>query len=537
MSDKPIYPKFDPKSTPQVREPLLNAYGFDLSDENEIGFTTGKFKFVVLGFRVTSVTDTLIATVKVMLQPHVHDEYTHVQKLNLYDGDRILGYSRTAAFQLKVSQEEIKAGMYSLRERLERFRLDEYKYGNRKTQAVLPSTKEKAQAKEILKADNVMDSLEGLLAEAGLITEKQNGLLLFLILLSRNTEFPLHALLQGSPQLCRLLMDTVVGTLPEDQLREMTSMSAGSLYYNRNKEYWMNKVLFVKGIDKHFKGVSTIREFLENQVLHRHTTESDPVTRQLYSTDRIIPGPICLLGFSEDDSVNERFFSECFFIRVEETKQNKQELLEYQKRKYAGQSDELRQAEASRMLQVIQQLIRPMKVVVPFAQRMQLPSSVMNPLLSFRQLITLVCVVTLLHQFVIKPKKDKHGSEYLEATTEHLEIALALFKGIALTKSDMLSPSERAFFEILKKGLKSHDEIFRASEAMKHLRIKRSVFYKHLNALVSQGYIRVTGGDKHHGLEYKICDWEDFSLMQKSLDELSIFPPSFHELSTHKKDT
>lgn len=530
MSDKPLIPKFDPKSTPQVREPLLNAYGFDLTDLNEIGFVRGKFKFTVLGFRITSAADILLATVKVTFQPHVHPDYVYVRpKLNLYDPERINGFSREAAFQLKVTQEEIKTGISDLRERLERFRLDELKGLSAQTQKAQLSKKQREAAKEILKSDNVMECIEGLLRESGLVTELSNGLRLFLILLTRNFDSPLHGLLQGSSQMCRLLMEKVMATLSPDQLREMTSQSMSSLYHNRNREYWRNKVLYVKGIDKHFKGVSTIREFLENKVLHRHTTESDPVTRQLYASQKIVPGPICLVGFSEDDSINQRFFAECFFLRVEENEKNKAELLEYRKKEFAGMVDESAQHQAVLTLQAIQQLVQPVKIIVPFAQSMQLPSSVAHPLRSFSQLITFVKAVTLLHQFNCKQKTDSAGGKYIEATPEHLSIALELFRDIALEKSDMLSLSEREFFEKLKSHVKDPQSVFRIGEVIKRMRISKSSFYRAFSSLRELGYIRECGGNKREGMEFIITEWKDFAELQK---EVSLFTDQMEQLKS-----
>ena len=539
--------KFDKKTAIAVREPLINSYGFDLTDENEIGYTTGKFKFTILGFRPTAQFDTLIATVKVCLIPHVHDEYTHVQKLNLYDADRLTGYARTSAFQLQCTLEEIKTGLYSLRERLERYRLDEIRNGQTTTKKTVLSIQTKKQAMEILKADNVMDSIEGLLKQAGLATEVENGLRLFLILLSRNFDSPLHALMQGSPFLCRMLMDVVVGTLPEDQSRTITSMSPSAMYYNRNKEYWKNKVVYATSIDKHFKGASTIKEFLENKLIKRHTTESDQTTRQLYASEKVIPGPICLLGFSEDERVNSKYFDECFFIRVEETEKNKSELLDYNKKEFAGLLDLSKKVDAKELLKAIQQLIEPMKVIVPFAERLILPSSVFHQLRSFNQLIAFVKAVALLHQFTLKKKKDKSGQLYIEATIEHLEIALELFKDLAIAKSDILSQGHRSFFEKLKTEVKDKDSCFKIPVVLKAMRMKRSFFYKEFDELKEQGFIVVSGGNKKNGIEYKITDWEDYkgiqdgmSVLQEQLkilkaEDSTKFPRSFHEDSTDKK--
>lgn len=547
MKETFIQIKFDKKTALSIKEPLANSYGFDLTDENAIGYSIGNLKFTVLGFRATTQYDTLVATVKVSLLPHIHDEYTHVQKINLYDQDRINGYSRTGAFHLNVTQEEIKKGVCSLRERLEKFRLDEIRNGQSQVKKTILSGQEQKDALEILKADNLTECIEGLLKKAGLVTEVENGLKLFLILLSRNFDAPLHALLQGSPQLTRLLMDTVVSTLPEDQVHELTSMSASSMYYSRNKEFWKNKVLYVTGIDKYFKGASTIKEFLENKILKRHTTESDHLTRQLYASDKVVPGPICLLGFSEDDSINNRFFQECFFIRVEETEKNKAEMLEYLKKDSCGLIDMESQQEAKRVLIAIQDKVKPVKVIIPFADKLQLPNTVFQELRSFSQLITFIKAVALLHQHQLKKKKDKNGMEYIEANTDHLEIAIGLFKSIAVSKSDILSPGQRNFLESLKMHVKDKDASFKVPELMKVLQMKKSSFYNVLNDLKEIGYISDCGGDKKGGILYKVTDWDDYKDLQKSVtildeqlkkmkaEDSTKFPPGFHEVSTDKK--
>jgi hypothetical protein len=53
MKKESPYPKFDKATATEVCSALLNPYGFDLTDENLIGWATGKMKFVVMGFRAT----------------------------------------------------------------------------------------------------------------------------------------------------------------------------------------------------------------------------------------------------------------------------------------------------------------------------------------------------------------------------------------------------------------------------------------------------------------------------------------------------
>jgi DNA primase len=503
--------------TPEIKNEQLNPYGFDLSIENLISFPIGGLRFHVFGFIPTKQFDTLVAMVKVCLNPHIKDEYAYPLRLNLYDNDRLNFFCRNAAFNLKVNEAEVKNGICSLREKLEKYRLDEVKNkASQKVEAPL-SKKEMDEAKAILKSDNLMECIEGLLKQAGLITENENGLRLFLILLSRHFEKPLHALLQGSPQLSRMLLDTITSAIPVHQLHEHTSMSASSIYYTRDKDYWKNRVLFLATIEKNFKGAGTIKEFIENNFLKRQTTEADYMTRQLYASDKIVSGPICLLGYSDDETLNNRFFQECFFINVSESEKSRAELLDYLKKDSAGFTDTMEQEQAKRMLREIQRQITPKKVLIPYAMELQIPENVFQPLRSMAQLLTFIKVVALLHQHQLKPKKDFNEVEYIEATPEHLEIAVALFKSILITQSDFLSLNQRNFFERIKKHLQEPEKVFKVSELIRELRISKSVFYREFNSLMELGYITRSGGNKKKGINYKLANWDDLAAIQNGM--------------------
>jgi predicted transcriptional regulator len=506
--------------TTEIINSQSSPNGLDLSNENLIMFSFGSLHFKILGFISTKQFETLPATVKVCLQPHLHDEYTYVLRLNLYDNDRINTFCRSAAFSLKVNEAEIKKGLCSLREKLEKHRLDEVKHkADQRAEAPL-SKKEIDQAREILKADNLLECIQGLLKQAGIVTEQENALRVFLILLSRHFEKPLHVLLQGSTQLSRLLLDTLTSTIPVNQLHVQTSMSASSMYYTRDKDYWKNKILCMSSIEKSFKCAGTIKEFIENNFLKRQTTEADYITRQLYASDKIVPGPICLLGYSDDETLNSRFFQECFFIHLTENEQNRAELLSRLKMDSAGLTDAQEQEQAKRLLREIQRQIRPKKVIIPYAMELQIPEMVFQPLRSMSQLLTFIKVVALLHQHQLKSKKDFTGVEYIEATPEHLEIAISLFKSILITQSDLLSLHQRSFFEKIKMHLKEPDKTFKVSELIQELRISKSVFYREFNSLVEIGYIIRSGGNKKAGLIYKLAHWNDIVSIQNGIDIL-----------------
>lgn len=522
MQDKFIKIKFDKNTAIPVRDTLANSYGFDLTDENLIGYATGKLKFTIMGFRATNRYDMLVATIKVALIPHINDEYTYIQKLDLFHVDRLNTYSRSATAQLKLNTEvEMKSALYTLREKLDKYRHDELKNTDRRLLKPAVSIHEQKEAMVFLTTDNILDSIEGLLAQAGIVTEKEKAILLFFILLSRHFDKPLHALFQGSPQLSKMLMEVVGSCIPDEQIHSYTSMSTSSLYYTKNKNNWKNNVLYLTGIDRRFKGANTVKEFIENGILKHATTESSYQTGHLYASSRIVEGAISLMAYCNDEVMNRKFFEECFFIRVNETETNKSEMLEYLKKECVGTIDTFKQRDAIRKLKNIQRLIKPMKVVIPFAMDVKLPEGTPQQLRSLPQLFTFIKSVALLHQHLLPVKRDNYGAEYIEATPEHLQIALELFKGIIVTQGDRLNPSQRNFLERLKMHLKSSEKNFRIPEVMKALGMSSSSFYREFNELKGLGYVVAAGGNKKKGIVYQISEWNDYQQLQEGVNKWS----------------
>lgn len=161
-----------------------------------------------------------------------------------------------------------------------------------------------------------------------------------------------------------------------------------------------------------------------------------------------------------------------------------------------------------------------MKVVIPFAMDVKLPEGTPQQLRGLPQLFTFIKSVALLHQHLLPVKKDNYGVEYMEATPEHLQIALELFAGIIITQGDRLNPSQRNFPERLKMHLKSTKN-FRIPEVMKALGMSSSSFYREFNELKELGYVVAASGNKKKGIVYQISEWNDYQQLQDSVNDWS----------------
>lgn len=496
------------------------TFGLEQGDTGEITFQTGGLLFEVSFWQYNIGSSTLPVRLKVCLHPHLVDSYVHSANFNFYDNHAVDQFCRDAAFRIQRKIDEITKGTFVFREKFERYLRKKALLSTEEEKDSPTSIEEQKEAKAILKSNNLLERIEELLIQAGIGTESKTALRLFLVLLSRQLDRPLHVLLQGSTQLSKRLLETLNDSIPSNQIRKQTSISKTPIYYPTDKNFYKNKVLYLASIETDFKGAFSIKEFIENNLLKRLTAEADSKTRQWKSANKIVNGPICLFGYSENEKMNQKFFQECLFIRLEETKQNRAEMEHYLKLESSGQIDLEVQARAKRILKEIQNQLQAKRIIIPFALELNLPEHVFQPLRSLSQLLTFVQSVALLHQHTLKTKTDSSGREYIEATPEHLETAIELFKDVLISKSDILTLSQRNFLERLKMTVKDKSASFKIPELIQAMRISKSAFYRDFNSLVESGFVIQTGGNKKEGISYQVANWEEYDELKQSMNIL-----------------
>lgn len=499
---------------------IEETFGLDLSEMGVVAYQTGGFLFEAFGFSINNSYTTLPVTLKVCLHPHIHEAYVFYGNINLYDNNAVNHYCREAAQKLQKNVEELQRAVGAFRDRLEKYKRAKALLSTEEEKDCPASIEEQKEAKAILKSNNLLQRIEELLIQAGIGTESKNALRLFLVLLSRQLDKPLHVLLQGSTQLSRRLLETLSETIPSNQIRKQTSISKTPIYYPTDKNYYKNKVLYLTSIETDFKGAYSIKEFIENNLLRRLTAESDSKTRQWKSTNKIVKGPICLFGYSENEKMNQKFFQECLFIRLEETRQNRAEMEHYMKLESSGQINLEEQARAKRILKEIQNQLQAKRIIIPYALQLELPENIFQPLRSLSQLLTFVQSVALLHQHTLKTKTDASGREYIEASVEHLETAIELFKDVLISRSDILTLAQRNFLERLKIAVKDENASFKIPELIQKMRISKSAFYRDFNSLVESGFVIQTGGNKKEGVSYQVANWEEYDALKQSMNIL-----------------
>ncbi|MFO0435949.1 MAG: hypothetical protein ACK5ZT_11965, partial [Sphingobacteriaceae bacterium] len=193
---------------------IEETFGLDLSEMGVVAYQTGGFLFEAFGFSINNSFTTLPVTLKVCLHPHIHEAYVYYGNINLYDNNAVNHYCREAVHMLQKNLEEMQRAVGAFRDRLEKYKRYKALLSNDEEKDIPTSIEEQKEAKAILKSNNLLERIEELLVKAGIGTESKTALRLFLVLLSRQLDKPLHVLLQGSTQLSKRLRETLRESIP-----------------------------------------------------------------------------------------------------------------------------------------------------------------------------------------------------------------------------------------------------------------------------------------------------------------------------------
>ena len=171
----------------------------------------------------------------------------------------------------------------------------------------------------------------------------------------------------------------------------------------------------------------------------------------------------------------------------------------------------------------MQLLIDPMEVIIPFAQKLELPPHVFKKMRTMNHYLTLIKAVTLWNQKQRKQITDQEGNTCLVATLEDVEWANYLCKDSLLRKSDELGGKTRNFFESLKKLLtdvQKTNAIFYVKDVRKYFRLHPMQLKRYLDELEGRGFIKCKSRSNKTGNEYEIMVWDDYQMLKNGINML-----------------
>jgi DNA-binding MarR family transcriptional regulator len=231
-----------------------------------------------------------------------------------------------------------------------------------------------------------------------------------------------------------------------------------------------------------------------------------------------VEGPVCVSSCTTRERIYEDNANRCILLYIDDSHDQDRRIMSYQQKASAGNINASEESQITEKIKNVQRLLKPIKIVNPYAEIIDLPQEVFKPRRTLLLLLSFIETITFYHQHQRTVKTDSQsGVQYIETNKEDIEAAFSLLKEALFSKSDELTKASRKFLESLKKEVKP-GEIFFSSQIRKKLRLTPATLKRYLFELTRNGYIKIKGGSKYRGFEYEIIDYEEYENLRSNID-------------------
>jgi predicted transcriptional regulator len=510
-----------------------------------ITYTTEELGYTILGGIRLEGLDRLRVTIKIEVLNRKFQHYLNNpdiaalairQNLDLYSITQVEKLARLIADRLEVGVTQVSKDLSDITAALESYRLQQIeKSQQEQNKIVKPLTEqEKVAAIEFLQSKNLLEQTNELIGKSGVVGEEENRLIMYLIFVNRKREKPLHIISFGSSGVGKShLQEKLAELVPDEDKIESTSLTSNALYYYGSYEI-KNKLLLIEDMDGASEILYALRELMSKSRITKIFPKKDEkgLTKTVQLT---VNGPVTVAGCTTQERVYEDNANRSFLIYINETAEQDEKIMEYQRKKSAGTINTDEEKSIKQLLQNTQRMLQPVTIINPYAEQLKIPQEVFKPRRSNSHYLQFIEAVTFYHQYQREQKVDTATGEiFIETTLEDIAEANKLIKQILLRKADELNNACRNHLEQLKNYLiENKRSSFGTKEIRQALRINASNQKRYMLQLFANGFIKKSSGNKANGFTYEVVSYEEYTKLQnnistvldESLQRLQSLPP------------
>lgn len=502
----------------------------DITNPDAITYITDELGYTILGGIRLEGLDRLRVTMKTEVINRKFQHYLNNpdiaalairQNLDLYSITQVEKLARLIAERLETGVTQVTKDLADITNQLERYRLQqiEEKQEAKSVKLKALTEAEREAAITFLKKKNLLQATNELIGKSGIVGEELNRLIMWLIYTSRKTNKPLHIISMGSSGTGKSHLQEKVGDLiPDEDKIEITALTENAFYYFDKAELG-HKLILIEDLDGILAALYPLRELQSKQRISKTVTIKDKNgnTKTIHLK---VYGPVCIAGCTTKESLYEDNANRCFLIYLDETSEQDERIMHYQRKLSAGKINTSDETQARQLLQNVQRILQPITVVNPFAELLQIPKEVFKQRRSNAHYLAFIEVVTFFKQYEREHKVDETTGEiFIETTIEDIEEANSLMKEILLRKSDELNGATRNYFEELKQCLEKNKQTsFTNTSIRNQLRIPISSVKRYHAALLSAGLIRKIENRNTKAYHFEIISKEEYTRLQSSIN-------------------
>ncbi len=216
------------------------------SNSNNYEYQTKYLEIHILGGIKLNKLESLRVTLSIQ-KPKQHNILRH--SIDLYNDNQVEKLVRKVAERLEIGTSIVRRCLQDLTRELEN-----YRFVLIKQQQAAPASKQLTQtelrtAEAFLKKKDLLNRTNTYIGKSGVIGETVNRLLMYLLFTSRKTNNPLHCISLGSSGVGKThLQSAITALMPQEDVIEVTSLSANALYYFARTEL-SHKIIVIEDLD------------------------------------------------------------------------------------------------------------------------------------------------------------------------------------------------------------------------------------------------------------------------------------------------
>ena len=426
----------------QILATLLNMNILNTQNPNNYSYKTKDIELHILGGLQLNKLESLRVTLSIEKLTKTKAVLNILrQSIDLYNDNQVEKLVRKCAERLEIGTSVIRTTLQELTKALESYR---FLLNEKQNEQVAPASKqltliEEREAIKFLSSKNLLEKTNELIGKSGVIGEADNRLLMYLIFTSRKTNNPLHCISLGSSGVGKThLQSKVAELIPEEDKVEITVLSANAFYYFNRTEL-QHKLILIEDLDGAESVLYPLRELQSKKRITKTVVHKDRkgTTKTIHLT---VEGPVSVAGCTTQESIYEDNSNRNFLLYIDESAEQDQRIMQYQRFLSAGKLNEEEQHASRDLLQNVQRILKPIKVINPYAEYLELPQSVFKPRRTNSHYLQFIEAITFYKQHQRKKQYNEDtGEEYIETTTEDIQEANELIKEVLLRKSDLLN--------------------------------------------------------------------------------------------------
>tara|TARA_B110000977_G_scaffold139852_1_gene177517 strand:+ start:1823 stop:3379 length:1557 start_codon:yes stop_codon:yes gene_type:complete len=501
----------------------------DTSNSNNYEYVTKHLEIHILGGIKTNKLESLRITLSIQ-KSHLptassqrEENYNNILRhtLDLYNDNQVEKFVRKVAERLEIGTSVVRRTLQDVTKELENYRfllIQQYEEAHKPFFKELSATEEREAIKFLKRKDLLLKTNE-LIGKSGVIGEQANRLLMYLIFTSRKTNNPLHCISLGSSGVGKThLQSKVAELIPEEDKIEMTVLSANAFYYFNRTEL-QHKLILIEDLDGAESVLYPLRELQSKKRITKTVVHKDARgnTKTIHLT---VEGPVSVAGCTTQESIYEDNSNRNFLLYIDESAEQDQRIMNYQRLISAGKINEEQEHKSRELLKDVQRVLKPIKVINPFAEHLELPQSVFKPRRTNSHYLQFIEAITFYKQYQREQHvNEESGEVFIETTIEDIQEANELIIEVLLRKSDTLTGAVRNHLESLKNYLKENKQTtFTSSEIRRKLRLKESTLRNYNKQLLAEGYIKKVKAEKGKMYHYEVIDINEYDNLKEQIN-------------------